>query len=318
MAVEEMGSQSKLNEITKLMYEYSGSSAIASWISIDSKNGHLVLAETGQLDGKTINPQQHFGELSKKITEYIAEQNAIIERIKETTQQTSHPEVVMGESNGYAIGDQLRWYTLNAQLQASGAHVTVVGDGTSGLHGTIWPRDRYVATPNGAQIYPQGDMKTEVEVRSSGVQEAMKKDFTKQGIFSVVTDGFLEGGDVLQDPKSNTVYVGVYVDLPHSSHPEFPILCEQEKAATNLAKELNMNLIVVPKTGFHGNEMPDDYYHLDTFMSVLPDGGVILIPSATTPEVAEIIERRAKGDRYASYRYQFGYGEWQRILCQLQ
>lgn len=307
MPAEENSTQSELNQIKILALKSPQGfpDDISSWLSTDSENGHIVLAEAAQFNKKTINPHEYFGELSERIVDYLAEQNLIIDQIRQTTQQTSRPEIVMGQPNKqHEVDEQLKWQVLKAQLEASGADVTVVAkDLKGGLGKHIWTRDRYINDPNtGVQIYPETSGNTEIENHTWGAQQLIKEEFIKQGTPTKVSEKFVEGGDVLlyrnkninPDGKSGTVFVGVYKEIFYWK--EAPTFTENMEAARNLAKALNMNLVPVPKTGLNNDKDENYYYHLDTFMTVLPDGGVILIPSATTPVVADIIRKTANND----------------------
>ena len=80
--------------------------------------------------------------------------------------------------------------------------------------------------------------------------------------------------------------VGIYTpDTDKLTHHEIPTAAESVAAAQGLAHKLGMHLVMIPKTKATGNQDQVNYYHLDTFMAALPDGNLIGIPSATTPDV---------------------------------
>jgi N-dimethylarginine dimethylaminohydrolase len=211
-----------------------------------------------------------------RLDEYIAGQNAQIALIRSSTQRIGHPVIVMASpASRMRANEMLGWLILKAKLEAAGAEVREVGDYNREHNPwVVWTRDRYVIRADGTVIFP-GKAHTEAAGPGSakGFDDAvqvMRQYFTAQGNQTMRIEGYFEGGNVLQHRQSNTVFVGVPpVGYTHTPDPA------ALKDAQLLADALGMKLVPVVLTQFN------PYYHLDTMMSVLPDGSVMIRPEAT-------------------------------------
>lgn len=284
---------------------------------VENKNGRVKLAERNE-DGQTlaefmalrlkISPADDLQRGVKLFNAYIETLNDQTKVLASSTHVTSTPEIAMVIRPGNAYPNVMQ-NLLKNQLEASGAKVTVLDSRDR------FVRDHYVldasgiAIPlavtalnsslkdNSADARNSSIVNTINALNKAGVQSAdiaggslaygankFLAKYTKLTTpFDPRGDERIIGGDVLQHPQSNTVFVGINLD--DSGKPN----AEQLKAAQALSESLHMKLVPVPKA----QQKP--FYHLDTFMSVLPDGSVVLLPDATTAEARDRIKQATQG-----------------------
>jgi N-dimethylarginine dimethylaminohydrolase len=247
----------------------------ANW-PITSENGKIVVAD--KFEGRQLIDVVGSDAAKILVEKHIFDLNQQAEKIRAETNVTQNPAIVMGQPQDRTFKARLGWHALKTQIEASGGTVEVLSSESS--YG-VWTRDRWIPAAERPVFTegttPEPDTKPERGAMRQAGHEAARHTLEQRGVKGPVLEGALEGGDVIQHHRSNTVFVGIEVYDDGSLHPD------HLRTATNLAEHLGMKLVPVPKT----NRSP--FYHLDTFMAALPDGSIIVIPDATTPEaLAEI------------------------------
>ncbi len=262
---------------------------LSSW-PINYENGIISIPTEVSKDGKSISLSELIGnDAFSLLMRHVGSVNELTKTIRSETTVTRNPELVMrepdAENETWRFIDRLGWASLRAGLEAAGAKVSLLkrDNSMSDDRDSVWTRDRWIVSDN-RNIYSDGE--GNFDLRKREVQQAIPRRLEEEiGVTGKQIQGFLEGGDVIQHHKSNTVFVGI--GMPRSGKIEDN--ASDLETAKKLANELKMDLVVVPR-------VKENYYHLDTFMASLPDGSIIIIPDATTESAVNDV-RRIAGDK---------------------
>lgn len=278
----------------KIIEALQGASSTASAYSM-SDNGRIPITHYAPMTA------QDAARAMKRLEEYAETINRQTDDIRAQTRVTTRPTIVMASPDHLiSLAGAVNWHVLNAHLEAAGAVIqnTSAYHAPSRAHQT-WTRDNFILAPDGRALFfqnPEYNTKSWDGIEPNTI--AQRNGFETQG-HPVATiplqaeltetdrrknthDDLIEGGDILQHPQSNTVFIAAKMVDGQAS----PLW---RAAAQKVADTLGMQLVLVPKA------QKPPFYHLDTFMSVLPDGSAVLLPDATTPEAREKIAAAIKG-----------------------
>ena len=228
------------------------------------EGGALLQKMKGYYD--KIMPDSKTTETIERLNEIVNQSNRESRKIMGSAKSKEHPTLLV------ATPDKEEPFWMHLRHQILTLHLEQAGARTERPHELdktreqqeVWVRDPYVMAPNGTALF-HADID---DARGNGTLHALIEEFKKRDIPCKQVTSHIEGGDILQHPQSGTVFIGITTD-------ENGMNMKQVSEAKILARTMGMNLRTIPRT------QSATYYHLDTMMSVLPDGSVMVMPEAT-------------------------------------
>jgi N-dimethylarginine dimethylaminohydrolase len=197
------------------------------------------------------------------------------------------------------------WEFARSQLAAVGNVVVVDGREELGQSREIFARDKAFIIGDVA-FTPDNRVASEFrdsEQDNAAYQQEVDQQARVLGRLGLdvvpVEDAWFEGGNVVVDEQTHTVFIG-YQASPSPNGQPMPDETRQflEDSIQRVGDAVKARMgpewqtMAVPLAQY------DPFYHLDTAMSsVLPTGQVIMYPGATTPEAYDAIRNRLGADR---------------------
>jgi N-dimethylarginine dimethylaminohydrolase len=188
----------------------------------------------------------------------------------------TNDRIIMTSPRGITLPDsrEMRnWEGLTRAVEQAGGTVERMPESfDSGSYLETWTRDTAFIL-NGVAYMPDPEIVAE-DVRLDQIQ--LEPVLKAQGYEVVYVQGaYFEGGDILVDPQGQKIFMGTDTDNAAS-----PALLEK---AINETQAQDWSMVPVPTEGTDGS-----FYHLDTFMGILPNGEVMLYGEGALDDGASI------------------------------
>jgi N-dimethylarginine dimethylaminohydrolase len=153
------------------------------------------------------------------------------------------------------------WEGLIRAVERAGGTAEIMPESfENGSYLETWTRDTAFVL-NGVAYMADPDLVPE-DIRADQMQ--MEPHLRAQGYQVVYVQGaYFEGGDILPDPVSHRIFMGADADNQAS-------VAKLQETISRTQQE-NWTVTPVPTEGRDGN-----FYHLDTFMGILPNGEIML------------------------------------------
>lgn len=106
-----------------------------------------------------------------------------------------------------------------------------------------------------------------------------------------VKDCFIEGGNLVYDPIGKQLFCGYYVENGDENGPNH----QSKISMQQLEKSTGLKIVPIPviqPIDEQGYGIKHDFYHLDTFLAILPRGEVVVHTGAAGPQHEETIKQQ--------------------------
>ena len=174
--------------------------------------------------------------------------------------------------------------TLGGAMRASGARLDMLrGDLHPGSPREIWIRDNYIIVGNKA-FFPDNSFGhfSEKKGQIAADEAALTAYFDKRGIAYEKIAAPFQGGDMLVDDANRRILYAYPALQTDAQRAEYAMYAQRIRAATGY------DVLPIERSGYELTNPtptgPKDLYHLDTFLTQLPNGKLLAFPGGMTAE----------------------------------
>jgi N-dimethylarginine dimethylaminohydrolase len=221
--------------------------------------------------------EEQLSDAYKMAQEVIMTPPAVQQYSLTQSMNTSREQIVINLENSGSIKEMRAQAVLAATLASEGANVSVRVSESNNNPRDIFVRDP-VAIVGDTVLIPTSFQ----EEQSALIAQLKEAGYTK----FVNVDAEFCGGAVTTINVDGELKI-IVAPMAGQSSESFANTVDALKNSTGL----DVISISVPES------VRDTYFHLDTFLSVLPNGEVLVYPGATTPETMEMLKNTVGEDR---------------------